>query len=78
MDEWEKKKSLAADIINFSMDLPLQTLFEAKKTNPKDLWAEAEKQFAEKGFTHLYDSVMALTSLRLLDCNNMEDYCTKF
>ncbi len=78
MDEWEKKKALAADIIFSSMDLPLQTLFETQKTNPKELWDEAEKQFAEKGFTYLYDSVMALTSLRLSDCNNMEDYCTKF
>jgi hypothetical protein len=78
MDEWEKKESLVDDIIYSSMDLPLQTLFETEKTNPKELWDEAEKQCAEKGFTYLYDSVMALTSLQLSDCNNMEDYCTKF
>jgi hypothetical protein len=28
MDEWEKKKSLAANVIYSLMDLPLQTLFE--------------------------------------------------
>jgi hypothetical protein len=37
------------------MDLPIQMLFETEKTDPKELWDAAGKQFAEKGFTFLYD-----------------------
>jgi hypothetical protein len=43
MSKWEKKKFLTADIIYSSMDLPIQTLFEVKETNPKDLWDKAKK-----------------------------------
>jgi hypothetical protein len=77
-DEWEKRKFLAADILFSAMDLHIQTLFETEKTDPKQLWDAAQKQFAERGFTYLYDLVMALTTLRLADSHDLEDYCMKF
>ncbi len=77
-DEWQKRQFMAADMMFSAMDLPIQTLFETKKTDPKQLWDAAEKQFAEKGFTFLYDLVMSIMSLRLADSRDLEDYCTKF
>jgi hypothetical protein len=48
------------------------------ETDPKQLWDAAQKQFTEKGFTYLYNSVMALTALRLAHSHNLEVYCIKF
>jgi hypothetical protein len=77
-DKREKGMFLAANIIFSALDLPIQMLFECEKIDPKRLWEAAEKQLAEKGFTFLYDSVMALTSLWLADSHDLEVYCTRF
>jgi hypothetical protein len=61
-----------------AMDLPIQTLFEIKKTDSKQLRDAAERQIAEKSFTFLYNSVVSIMSLRLAHSCDMEHYCTKF
>jgi hypothetical protein len=59
------------------MDLHIQMLFETEKTDSKKLWNAAQKQFTGKEFTYFYNSVIAITDLRLANGHNLENHCTR-